>query len=83
MNDLKMFFDGFQKGMKDFGSNINLIVNSILLLIVYLVGVGITSLLAKLSGKHFLERKISLEKKTYWSDLNLKKKELEKYYRQF
>ena len=83
MSNFKIFFHSFYKGMKDFGSNINLIINSILLLIVYLVGVGITSILAKLSGKHFLERKTSPGKKTYWSELNLEKKSLDKYYRQF
>ncbi len=79
----KLFFKGFKKGMHNFGGTIATIVNSGLLLIVYFIGVGITSIIAKLSGKHFLETKISKKRDSYWSDLNLKKKPIEEYYRQF
>ena len=82
MRELKQFFSGFRKGMKDFSHNIALIVNSVLLSIVYLVGVGLTVIFAKLFRKHFLDMKLS-KKETYWSDLNLKKKPIEEYYRQF
>lgn len=58
-NNFNKFFKGFKKGMKDFGNNISLIINSILLTIVYLIGVGITSIIAKLSEKSFLDSKLS------------------------
>ncbi len=80
---MMVFFKGFKKGMKLFGDNIALIINSILLSVVYLIGVGITSIVAKLVGKHFLDTKINKEAKTYWSDLDLKKKPINEYYRQF
>ena len=80
---IKKFFTGFKKGMKDFSENINIIINSVLLSIVYIIGVGITSLVAKIFRKHFLHTKISKNTKTYWSELNLKKKQLKDYYRQF
>lgn len=83
MSSVKLFFSGFKKGTKDFGHNITLIINSILLSTVYFIGVGFTSIFAKLFGKKFLETKISRKTKTYWSDLNLKKKPIEEYYRQF
>ena len=83
MKKLKQFFNGFKKGIKDFGENISIIVNSILLTVVYLIGVGITSLFAKIFKKHFLGIKISKKARTYWSDLNLKKKPMKEYYRQF
>jgi len=70
----------FKKGMTEFSHNIIIIVNTILLLAVYLIGVGLTSLTAKLSKKHFLETK---KEKTYWSNLNLKNKPIKEYYRQF
>jgi len=82
MKELKQFFTGAKKGMGNFGHNIALIINTILLTFVYLIGVGLTSIFAKIVGKHFLEIKIS-KKETYWSDLNLKKKPIEEYYRQF
>lgn len=83
MRELKQFFNGFRKGSKNFSYNITVIVNSILLFFVYLIGVGFTSLFAKLFGKHFLDMKLSKKRETYWSDLNLKKKPIEEYYRQF
>ncbi len=78
---MKIFFKGFRKGMKRFGNNIVIIINSILLSLVYFIGIGLTSIFAKLFRKKFLE----FEKKnnTYWSELNLKKKPLEEYYKQF
>ncbi len=82
MKGLKQFLIGFKKGMKDFGQGIALIVNSVLLAIVYFTGVGFTAIFAKLFRKHFLDMKLS-KKETYWSDLNLKKKPMEEYYRQF
>lgn len=83
MNKIKEFFKGFYSGFKNFGQNISIIVNSLLLGIVYLAGVGLTAILAKFAKKQFLDIKTAKEKKTYWSDLNLKKENIEKYYRQF
>ena len=98
MRGIKQFFMGFMKGMSNFGHNIALIINTILLAIVYLFAVGLTSIFAKIFKKHFLETKLSKSWKSeisrtpktkgfrvnsYWSDLNLKNKPIEKYYRQF
>jgi len=83
MRELKQFFNGFMEGMKNFGQGIALIINSVLLTIVYLIGVGFTSIFAKPFRKHFLDMKLSKKKETYWSDLNLKKRPIEEYYRQF
>jgi hypothetical protein len=74
---------GFNKGMRNFGHSMALIINSVLLAIVYLVGVGFTSIFARLFRKHFLDIRLSKKNETYWSDLNLKKKPMEEYYRQF
>lgn len=76
------FLIGFKKGMCNFGYNISLIINTLLLSLVYMGGVGFTFLIAKLFGKHFLETKLS-KKDSYWSNLNLKKKPIKEYYRQF
>jgi len=69
------------KGMKNYGTTIATIINTVLLIIVYIIGVGITSIIAKLTGKHFLEFK--KKKGTYWQTLNLTKKKTETYYRQY
>ena len=77
------FFKGIKKGSHKFGSNITIIINSILLFSVYLIGVGLTSIISKISGKKFLDTKLSKEKESYWTDLNLKKKNTEEYYKQY
>lgn len=82
MDSIRSFLVGFKKGMNHFGDNIATIINTVLLSIVYLIGVGLTSLFAKIAKKNFLD--INLEKKdSYWSDLNLGKKQIKEYYRQF
>jgi len=82
MSFSKKILRGFRRGMKNFSYNIALIVNTISLSFVYIIGVGITSIIAKLVRKHFLELKLS-KKDSYWSKLNLKKRPINHYYRQF
>ena len=83
MSTIKQFYVGFKIGMNNFGQNIATIVNSTLLFTVYMLGIGLTSIIARIFGKHFLETEILKKRKTYWSNLNLKKKPIETYYRQF
>ncbi|MAH49402.1 hypothetical protein CMI37_26505 [Candidatus Pacearchaeota archaeon] len=80
---MSSFIQGFEKGMKSFGKDISAIVNSVLLSFVYLVGVGLTSICAKIFSKHFLDSKLKQDEKSYWIDLNLTKKPRKTYYRQF
>jgi hypothetical protein len=75
------FFEGVKKGMHLFGQNIANLMNVILLSIVYLLGVGLTSMIAKFAGKRFLDWKRG--EGSYWKTLNLKKKKMDEYYRQF
>ncbi len=77
------FLNGFKKGTKRFGENINIIINTALLSFVYLVGIGLTNIAARIKKKHFLETKIDPKKASYWSDLNMGKKQMKEYYRQF
>ncbi|MBW2974837.1 hypothetical protein KY366_03900 [Candidatus Woesearchaeota archaeon] len=83
MNYMKLFWKGFLKGSKRFGNRITQIINLILLSIVYFIGVGITSILAKIFRKHFLKIKLDKTAESYWEPLNLGKKPIEEYYRQF
>ena len=82
MGILRQVFHRFREAIGYFGRGIAFLVNSLLLALVYFIGVGITSLIAKAFGKRFLEMKSS-KKDSYWSELNLKKKPIESYYRQF
>lgn len=83
MKKINEFITGFKEGQKLFGEHIGIIINSILLSLVYFLGVGITSIFARIFGKHFLELNIDKGLPTYWSELNLTKKSMEEYYRQF
>ena len=67
----------FQHGLKEFSTGISTLVNSILLSIVYIVGVGIASFANKRSKKQLLELKP--KDTTYWSEFN----QSHKHYRQF
>lgn len=72
-------FDSIKKFFKGIVNIINLIINTILLSLVYILAVGLTSLIAKLAKKKFLHTE---EKLTYWNDLKLSTA-MEDYYRQF
>ncbi|MEK6871328.1 MAG: hypothetical protein AABX16_00320 [Nanoarchaeota archaeon] len=79
----KEFLEGMKEGQKLLGEDIAQIINLILLSIAYILGVGITSLIAKIVGKHFLELNIDKNKKSYWEELQLGTRKKEEYYRQF
>ena len=83
MGKARKFIKGFKIGQKSFGESIATVVNSILLTFVYFVGAGLTFVAAKLFGKHFLDLEINKKTNSYWSDLNLGKKPMKEYYRQF
>jgi len=83
MAKIKEFIEGFKEGQKVLGSCIGAIINSVLLTFVYIFGIGLTSIIAKIFGKRFLNLEIDKKAQTYWSDLNLKKKPIKNYYRQF
>ncbi len=57
------------------------VVNSILLTVVYFIGVGITALFAKLFGKSFLF--LSGKKDSYWDENKVGKETLEEGRRLF
>jgi len=76
------FFRGMAKGMQRFGHSISMVVNTFLLSVVYVLGVGVTSVVAKIVGKKFLDGSSSQEK-TYWTTLNATKERIDHYFRQF
>ncbi len=72
----------FGTGMIQFGTAISSVVNFVLLLIVYIAAVGPTSVIAKLTGKRFLEL-MPGRQKSYWHTMRLSKRDRQEYYRQF
>ena len=69
--------------MEAFGLSINSLISTVLLLTVYVLGVGITALIARAVGKKFLPMDSPQHRDTYWTDLHLTRESIEKYYRQF
>lgn len=81
MKNENLFVRGLKNGFKNFGHNVTNVVNFILLVPVYFIGVGATSLMAKGFGKKFLELKV--RGKTYWKDEKRGTQLKDDYYRQF
>lgn len=82
MKMLKEFFIGFKSGQKSFGETLGIILNSILLTLVYFIGVGLTFLFMRILKKRLLEKKIN-GSKSYWTNLKLTKQPMANYFRQF
>ena len=82
MDGIIIFFKGFYKGIKNFGSGVVNITNFILLIPVYFIGIGFSSIFAKITGKSFLDLK-KKKQKSYWVDKKNKKPSKEDCYNQF
>jgi len=83
MEKTREFIEGYKEGQKLFGETIASIINSLLLTIVYFIGVGLTSIFSRIFGKRFMDINIDKSSSSYWTDLNLNKKEKREYLRQF
>lgn len=80
---MSLFFKGFKIGMKNFGNHPGRVVNTSLLVLIYFLALGPTSIIAKLKKKRFLKLSLDNSAATYWENLDLKTKPQEKYYKQF
>ncbi|MBI5065230.1 hypothetical protein HZA97_03240 [Candidatus Woesearchaeota archaeon] len=81
-SDLKEFFHPITSKFEWFGKQVQKVVNCILLLIVYFVGVAMTAIPAKLTGNKFLNLKPE-NKKSHWIEQESKTQSKEDYYRMF
>jgi len=79
---VKKIFSLFKNFLMKFSEFITSIINFIILVPVFFIGIGLTSLFSKIVRKHFLNLRIK-EKESYWLDKNLTTQKLEKYYRMF
>ncbi|MBR9706737.1 hypothetical protein GOV14_06900 [Candidatus Pacearchaeota archaeon] len=83
MGKIKLFFKGFIQGQKEFGKSITVLVNSIILTAVYIFGIGITCVFAKLFRKQLLELRLEKDKKSYWKDYHQNSNKMEDCCNQF
>ena len=56
------------KPLAKFGRKVGEFNSRVLLTVVYILGIGIAAVLAKIFRKHFLELKVNPEKESYWTD---------------
>ncbi len=93
-NHLMSLIKGLREGFKHFGDSVTCIVNSILLTIVYFLGIGPTAIFMKIKGRKLLNDSMRQDadeknnsaaksKDTYYEELNLKNEKMEGHYRQF
>jgi hypothetical protein len=78
----RVFFRDFKVGFRSFGESIVTLINSLLLVIVYIFGVGISSLFMGKKRKQLLDMAIDKTCTTYWKTTPLSK-ESDSHYRQF
>jgi len=70
MEKLTFFFNGLKTGFKKPGHLISNIINTILLLFVFLFGIGIISLYFKIKNRDLLNLKAKLNGNSYWLEKN-------------
>ena len=83
MGKIQLLFSGIYTGLGKFGSIVSSIINLIFLFIVFVLGIGVVSLIAKLVGKKFLTIKMDKKLNTYWQDTIMTKRKKEDYYKPF
>ncbi len=72
-------FKGFASGMRFFGETIGVLINSVLLFFAYIFGIGLSSLLAGITGNRRIAT--TFEKNSYWKDLQ--KTDPAQWYKQY
>ncbi len=82
MKKVQLTFKGFYDGMKSFGSAINTVIIYILLLIVYLLGVGPVAIIGRILGKKFINLQMK-KANSYWEPSTIGKRKNEDYRRPF
>lgn len=70
-------------GIELFGALINNVVVWAALFVVYVVGIGVTALFARLVGKKFIRSQIDYSAESWWEPLDLSLQERERYYDMF
>ncbi len=68
---------------KAFGEKVASVVNFILLIPVYFIGVGLTKMCAKIAGAKILPLQQKINAQTYWQEYSCKTELKEKYKRMF
>ena len=77
MENLKLFFNQIKLGFKEFGEVLSFLINTLLLFLVFVLGIGIIAIIAKLLKKKFLDLYPDKNLKSYWVSKVNRNKNLE------
>ena len=83
MENFRLLFKGIYEGLGSFGRIVSGIVNFFLLLIIYLLGIGLVSLIFKFRKKKFLSLGWNSELKSYWADSPILHRKKGDYFKPF
>ena len=78
----RIFLRDLKQGFASFGESIVTFINTVLLVIVYVFGVGVSALMMARKRKTLLDMKIDGSVETYWKTTPLAK-DMKSHYRQF
>jgi len=78
----KKFASGFKKGQGFFTESLSTIVNTVILTLIYIIGVGATSIFVR-GKKRMLHLETEKGKKSYWENIEKKDNTKEGFYKQF
>jgi len=77
------FFSDARRGFEDFGKIITSVVNFFLLLLVYVLGVGMSAVITRISGKKVMDMTVDKSAKSYWKEYRHGTESKDGHYRQF
>lgn len=77
------FFGDLKEGSKKYGEEVAFLINCVLLSFAYLVGVGLTWIVARVFHKRFMALAPEPSKTSYWEKSTMSERKKEEYYRQF
>ncbi|MBI4142134.1 hypothetical protein HY484_04365 [Candidatus Woesearchaeota archaeon] len=78
---IRLFLKGIHHGFGRFGKSVANAVNSVLLFVMYFVGVGLAALFTKISGTKLLN--FGVQRKSHYNETIIGNESKEDYYRQF
>ena len=78
----RLFLSGFHHGFGKFGRSVANAVNSVLLCIMYFLGVGSAAIITRIAGTKLLKLDAQ-EKKSYYTEVEIGGEPNDEYYRQF
>jgi hypothetical protein len=78
---MNAFLKGVRSGFKKFGHRVNSVVNTVVLIPVYFLGVGLTSVIGKIAKKKFMD--LDPKGESYWVEVKENEHDLEYYRRSF